>query len=109
MIPDQNEALVRFEVKTNKTAFQFSYIFTGETAAKFFTEINDQRKYIDAQIADAWIVSECFSVPNEYDGDIIIGLESEDIGVSFLAIDNVRLLHRDNCEGQCHVIGQSII
>ncbi|XP_060602790.1 uncharacterized protein LOC132755874 [Ruditapes philippinarum] len=98
MIPDQNEALVRFEVKTNKTAFQFSYIFTGESAAKFFTEINDQRKYIDVQIADAWIVSECISVPNEYDGDIIIGLESEDIGVSFLAIDNVRLLHTENCE-----------
>ncbi|XP_053400732.1 uncharacterized protein LOC123557879 [Mercenaria mercenaria] len=91
------EISILFDVETNKTALQFSYIFASGGATKLYTEIDGQREYVNVQIVNYWVESECISLPVEFGGKLTLGIENDTSDVTFIAVDNVRLLNKDNC------------
>lgn len=98
--PTNEDEYISFEVSTNKTALQFSYISVGSTSANLYVELAGQRQLVNINIENNWTHSECMTLPDNFSGNIKLGLQWIDNDTTFIAVDNVILLDKDDCTGK---------
>jgi hypothetical protein len=85
---------------TTKSALQFSLLSIGGKSTSLYVHIAGQSQQTVPIIADdIWMLTDCYELPEEYSGDIALGIENGDKDFELLAIDNVKLVDTSNCKG----------
>ncbi|XP_053400733.1 uncharacterized protein LOC123558624 [Mercenaria mercenaria] len=80
-------------------AIQFSYISIGGTSTSLHVNFNEQQRMVPVDIREHWVLSDCYDLPEDFEGEIVIGIGNEETEAQFVAIDNVKLVEITKCTG----------
>lgn len=112
-----HESFLWFKVDlTNSTSrqYQFFYHVSGDGSSKletFYrdatTNIYSQKSTVENMASDMWLLSNCYQLPNIFQGEIYFKAARGDSVYSDIALDNVSVMD-GSCKGLFNCISQSL-